>query len=246
MNVDVINQFKIGRSGAKVYLAKKNNTIGVYKTNIKNAPLVVEISKKLPFDQPEIYDYNHNSIFMEYIDGIALKHALKYPSDTVINQVTDYILSYIEYSLSTATNMNYDFSDIITSKISYLKDFVDVRHFNGIRNTNPYTIVHGDFTFDNLIYKDNKLYMIDVSPTEFNSIYYDMNKFRQDLTGLWFVRNEENKLPWKESCNKIYNKIQYHYPNIFNDIEFNLMVSRIIPYCKNDDFDKNYVLNMLV
>jgi len=246
MDVDIIRQFQTGRSGAKVYLAKKNGTIGVYKTNIKNARSVVDSSIKLPFDQPEIYEYNDNSIFMEYIDGIPLKQILKNPSSFVTNQIIDYILSYIEYSLSTTTNNNYDFSDIINRKISYLTNYVDISYFSQICHNRPNGVVHGDFTFDNLIYKNNKLYMIDISPTDFNSIYFDMNKFRQDLSGLWFVRNEKNKNAWKPTCDKIYNTIQLKYPDLFDDATYNLMISRIIPYCSGNEFDRQFILNCLI
>ena len=245
MDVKILNEFESGRSGAKVYLAEKDGIIGVYKTNVKNPLKVFELSKRIPFLQPEIYDYNHNSIFMEYIDGIMMREVLREPSISIVSHITDYILSYIDFSLSTSSGM-YDFSDTINNKILSLGDKVDIRYFKNIKTVHPFTVTHGDFTFDNLIYKDGKIYMIDLSPTDFNSIHFDMNKFRQDLSGLWFVRNQDNKHLWRPTCDTIYKNIQLKYPDLFDDATYNLMISRIIPYCSNNEFDRQFVLNSLI
>lgn len=245
MDVKILSEFESGRSGAKVYLAEKNGIIGVYKTNVKNPSKVIELSNRIPFLQPDIYDYNHNSIFMEYIDGIALRDVLRDPLSNIVSNLTDYILSYVDFSLSTSSGM-YDFSDIINNKISSLNDKVDIQHFKNIKTVHPFTVTHGDFTFDNLIYKDGKIYMIDLSPTDFNSIHFDMNKFRQDLSGLWFVRNQDNKHLWKPTCDTIYKNIQSRHPDLFDDSIYNLMISRIIPYCSDNDFDRQFVLDSLI
>lgn len=245
MDVKIISQFESGRSGANTYLAEKDGIIGVYKTNVKSPSKVFELSKVIPFLQPEIYHIDDNSIFMEYIDGITIKEVLYDPSPKIFSVITDYILSYIDFSLSTSTGMH-DFTDIINNKILSLNDKVDIHYFKNIKTTHPFTITHGDFTFDNLIYKDGKIYMIDLSPTYFNSIYFDMNKLRQDLTGLWFVRNEKNKNLWTPTCDIIYNNIREKHPDLFDDSIYNLMISRIILYCDNNESDRNYIYNMLI
>ena len=242
--MEILNQFLSGRSGAFVYLAKRNDVLGVYKSNVKNTSGIIELTKKLPFASPEIYDVTESSIFMEYIDGEPIKNVLLNSDNLVVNIITDYICNYIDFSLSSSTGIK-DFSDVITDKITYLSSWISENKFHGIPVNNPKTLVHGDFTFDNLIYKNGKIYMIDCSPTDFDSIYYDINKLRQDLTGRWFVRNEQSTLPYKPYCDKIYNNVNAEFPNIFHDATYNLMVARILPYCEKNVYDKEYILNMI-
>jgi RIO-like serine/threonine protein kinase len=245
MNVNIISQFISGRSGAKVYLAEKNGIVGVYKTNVKDPYGVYELSKKLPFRTPEIYDISDDSIFMEYINGRPLKDVLRDNDPIKIEIVSDFILSYVDYALNSSLGM-YDFSEIINKKIEQVSEFVSTSYLSNIKTVYPTSITHGDFTFDNMIYCENEVCLIDLSPTPFTSVYFDMNKLRQDLTGYWFVRQEPSYAPWVSACNKIYSIIDTKHPSMFDDGLYNLMISRILPYCKNNDFDFNYVLNMLI
>jgi len=240
----MISEFLSGRSKSKVYLAELNGIVGVYKTNIRDTAGIVHLSSRIPFRTPEIYEIDEHSIFMEYIQGNSMKDVLQNADNHTIDVVADFILSYIDFSLSSSYGM-FDFSLEVNEKISQVSKYVPSDLFTGIRTSYPRTIVHGDFTFDNLIYTDGKISMIDLSPSVFSSIHFDMNKFRQDISGMWFVRTEVDRTPWVNACNKIYNSIQTAYPMLLDDSLYKLMISRIIPYCDNHVSDRNYVLGML-
>ena len=240
----ILNQFLSGRSGALVYLAEHNNLVGVYKTNINNTKNIAELSKKIPFPSPEIYEITEDSIFMEYIDGEPIKNVLLNSDKRIISHITNYICEYINFSLST-TDCIKDFSDVVSNKIKQLSPWISDDKFYGIPVTHPKTIVHGDFTFDNLIYRNGKIYMIDFSPTVFDSIYYDINKLRQDLTGRWFVRNEQSPDKFKLQCDTLYNNISNEFPDIFHDSTYNLMIARLLPYCEKNIYDTGYIMNMI-
>lgn len=244
MDVNIISEFLSGRSKSKVYLAELNGIIGVYKTNIRDTAGIVELSSRMPFRTPEIYEVDETSIFMEYIKGSSMKDTLRDADSRTIGIVSKFILSYIDFSMSSSSGM-FDFSTEINDKISQVSKYVPSGLFSDIRTFHPKTVIHGDLTFDNLIYTDGNISMIDLSPTVFSSINFDINKFRQDISGMWFVRNEVDNSPWINSCNKIYNDIQYAYPTLLDDTLYHLMISRIIPYCDNHVDDRNYVLSML-
>lgn len=243
MDVKILNKFTNGRSGASVYLAEYQGTIGVYKTGIKNVPALLELRTKIPFRTPIIYEAIGNEVFMEYIDGISVFDYLNTSEN--VSEISKYICSYIKFSFDSAIGYK-DFSKEIEEKILQVSDTISPSVYDGIPRVLPNTIVHGDFTFDNLIYSNGEFVMIDLSPTQFSSIYFDINKLRQDLNGLWFARNKEITDAIVNKCKLIYYDIATEYPNLFNDSIYRLMVSRIISYCEKNSFDLNYVMNLIV
>ncbi len=245
MNVNIISQFTSGRSGAKVYLAEKNGIVGVYKTDIKDPHGVAELSKKLPFRTPEIYDISDDAIFMEYINGVSIKEIIKQNESSSLNVISDFILNYIEYAFSSSEGL-FDFGDVINEKINKVSSYISPNYFSNMHTIYPKSVIHGDFTFDNMIYYENEIVLIDLSPTPLSSIHFDMNKFRQDLSGYWFVRYEDDNIQWVNYCEEIYRLINDRYPSLFDDKLYNLMISRIFPYCKENTYDFEYIKQIIV
>ena len=239
--MELIHQFINGRSGSSVYLARHSNLIGVYKTKIKNANTIVNSYNLLPFKKPEIYSYTDTTLFMEYIPGISIKTYLDTATVTDLDRLVDYISSYFDFCLNSSTE-NKDYSNIVLDKQLSINNGCNEQLTYNFNCVLPKSITHGDFTFDNLIYYNNDFYMIDISPTDFDSIYFDANKLRQDLTGLWFVRNYNNKANYQLSCNYIYNKLKQKYSNVFNNEIYKFMLSRILPYCINHRKDYDFIM----
>ena len=236
----IIQEFTNGRSGCYVALAVIDNQLGVYKSGIKNVDQYLLNSKSLPFKKPEIYSYTDTTLFMEYIPGISIKTYLDIATATDLDRLVDYISSYFDFCLNSSIE-NKDYSNVVLNKQLSINSICDVVTYN-FNCLLPKSITHGDFTFDNLIYYNNDFYMIDISPTDFDSIYFDANKLRQDLTGLWFVRNYNNKANYQLSCNYIYNKLKQKYSNVFNNEIYKFMLSRILPYCINHRKDYDFIM----
>ena len=239
--MEIIHQFLNGRSGSAVYLARHNNQIGVYKTNTKNVLDIVHSYNLLPFKKPLIYSYTDTTIFMEYIPGISIKTYLETATVTDLDRLISYISSYFDFCLTSSTE-NKDYYNTVLTKQKCIADECNLNLTYQFNYVLPKSLTHGDFTFDNILYYNNEFYMIDISPTQFDSVYFDANKLRQDLTGLWFVRNYTNHSNYQLSCNYIYDKLKQQYPYIFDDEIYKLMLSRILPYCKNIVEDYNFIM----
>lgn len=227
----ILHTFNKGRSNSIVQLASVDNTVGVYKTNVPNALDVAQKWNSLPFNKPLLHFHTNDSIFMEYIPGISIKTYLEHATIKDLDRLIEFISSYIDYCYENS-DILFDYKHVIESKFEIYKKYIPVGTTYDFNTVLPKSITHGDFTLDNLLYYDNKFYLIDISHTVWDSIYFDINKLRQDLTGLWFVRDEDIKHNWKISCDYIYAKLNEKYTGLFNDEIYKLMLSRILPYSK--------------
>ncbi len=234
----IVRRFK-GHSGSSVYLVEKDNKHYVYK-NVDNAEQCVEVLKGLPFPVPEIIEVGKDFILMEYLPGLDMKQYLTYAGSSEIKQLTNFLVDYITSSFETSSQ--YDFGKELWEKYSQIKDHADIiTHVAKIPTDLPKGIVHGDLTLENIIFYNNKFYFIDAHPTNLNSIYFDANKLRQDINGLWFVREETDLVNYAVSCNLIYSTLLKKFDNLFNDNIYAFMLARILPYCKRD-LERNLVL----
>jgi len=239
--MEPIHQFTNGRSGSTVYLARQSNQIGVYKTKIKNVNAIINSYNLLPFKKPKIYSYTDTTIFMEYIPGISIKTYLETATVTDLDRLISYISSYFDFCLNSSIE-NKDYGNMVSNKQLSINNVCNEQLTYTFNSVLPRSIIHGDFTFDNILYYNNEFYMIDISPTLFDSVYFDANKLRQDLTGLWFVRNSKNNANYQLSCNYIYDKLNHDYPYIFVDNIYKFMLSRILPYCMNHKEDYDFIM----
>lgn len=240
--MNILHQFTNGHSGSSVYLVEVNNQLSVYKTNIKNVNEVIKSHDLLPFKKPKIYNYTDTSILMEYIPGISIKTYLETDSVTDLDRLVDYISSYYDFCLQNI-NTYKDFFDIVKHKQQSVNEYCEGNLSFEFNTVLPQSLTHGDFTFDNMIYYQGEFYMIDISPTMWDSIYFDANKLRQDLTGLWFVRAEKNKLVYRKNCKYIYDCLDKKYPNIFNDHIYKLMLGRVLMYSNRSSYEYDFLLN---
>jgi hypothetical protein len=238
--MEIVKRFENGRSGSSVFLVEISGTQLVYKAQIKNVPGVLQLNNLLPFDRPDIVDNGSDWILMQYIPGISMREYFATATQADLHKLIDFIRQYFDFSIASSIQM-VDYKNTITDKITALHEFISPEKIKIDATVFPRCVVHGDFTFENIIYYAGKFYMIDLSPGIFDSIYFDANKFRQDLSGYWFARYETNKQVYIDCCNYIYNELSRHY-DFFNDELYKLMISRILPYCdRNDTFESNFI-----
>jgi hypothetical protein len=230
--VKILQTFKNGRSNSVVHLAIVNDITGVYKTNIKNVEEIVQKWESLPFDKPKIYFHTANSLFMEYIPGTSIKQYLANATINDVDHLVSFISSYIDFC-KKSSKATFNYNDLIIDRVeSTYKSLLPVGTTFNFNTLLPKSITHGDFTLDNILYYNNKFYLIDISHSIWDSIYFDINKLRQDLTGLWFIRDEKIKQNWKIHCDYIYNQLDTKYPGLFDNEIYKLMITRILPYSK--------------
>ena len=228
-----------GHSGATVSLYKDQDTYKVVKENYNKARESVEILRSLPFSTPAVYEVTDNKIVMEYISGQDMASYLLSASEREINNLIEFLSNYINWCLDNSEqyNFNYELLDKIESigKHINLSFLIDKLNFEM-----PRSIIHGDFTLENIMFANDKFYLIDANPTALNSIYFDANKLRQDIDALWFVRKEKNKLHYRIVCEKISKELKKRFNFMQNDDIMTLMLARILPYCK-DSFTSNFL-----
>lgn len=235
--MNIIRKFK-GNSDSSVFLVEESGKTFVYKTMVKNAEQCAAMSIELPFPTPEIIEVTEQSILMEYIPGVDMKHYLMYASNADLQRLVFFLSDYIEYSLNSSNN--YNFQKEIEEKTNQLKRYIDLG--NSMPTIFPKGPIHGDLTLENILFYNNKFYFIDVHYTPLNSVHFDANKLRQDLNGLWFLREEEQTMNYVSSCELIYKSLNETFKELFDDRVYAFMLARILPYCKRD-LEKNLVLS---
>ena len=221
-------KFTTGRSGSTVTLIKQNGKTVVRKDNVKNCVQVVDAMRSCIMPTPEVYEYDDNSLVMEYLPGMTVYEYLLTASKNDIDRLIAEISRYIKHCLRNSTE--YDFSTEIVNKMR--STGVDINFANTVY---PRSYIHGDLTFDNIVYYKDKFYFIDFNYTELNSVYFDVNKLRQDLDAYWFIRNRERSVGIKMQLNYIKCELRKQFTDMFDDKLYKFMLSRILPYVKDDE-----------
>ena len=227
-----------GHSGCKVDLYKKDDEYIVIKegNNLSESAKILDQLSDLGFNTPKIKVISNNKIEIEYINGIDMQTYLS-KSDKKDNlKLIDFINDYYS-KLSYKTKK--DFSKEILDKIYQISKDIDYSKlpfsqdelYNKLPKIVSVGIVHGDFTLENIIYRNEDFYLIDSNPTLINSLEYDGCKILQDLDSLWFVRNQKLKNNYAISCNFISNQLKKNWPFLQDNYVVAFMMMRIIPYC---------------
>ena len=223
-----------GHSGATVSLFDNNVVV---KTNYNKARQSASILQELPFHTPEIYEIEDDTITMEYINGEDIRSLLEHHGQEGLDLLIKFIEQYFDWCL--ANSSKYIFTNEVDEKIFQLGDYINLESIKSqLQYDMPRSLIHGDFTFDNIIFKDGKFYLIDANPTYLNSIHFDGSKLRQDIDGFWFMRNVEDKLNYKISCLAIGEQLKSKYDFMRNNNLYVFMLSRILPYTKDEKIMK--------
>ncbi len=231
----------IGFSGSKVILYNyKNNFFVRKKKNVsRNLQRYNKIRNLLPL--PKIYKIGKNYYDMEYLNGLTIDQYLdNYPADKLI--------SFIIYSLKKISKIKYGLKDYSES-YNYLLNSISVKKEFGINQNKlfdklpkflPQTEYHGDFTLENIIYSQNKFFMIDCSEGLFDSYVFDYIKLRQDVSCNWFIRKNLN-INIISKLNIIHSKLLDEFKYYSNDYLLILMLIRVLRYTTRNSNDYNFI-----
>jgi len=226
--MQLIKELK-GHSGASVSLYDNNTVV---KTGYSKARESVDILERIPFPTPQVYEMTDDTIVMEYVNGEDIASYLERGDNERIDLLISFIEKYFDWCLDSS--IDYSFEKELDDKAIAIGEYINIQPIaNNLKYKMPRSTIHGDFTFDNMLFADGKFYLIDANPTNLNSIHFDGSKLRQDLDGFWFLRNKENKINYKISCLKIGEHLKSKYPFMKNNYLYLLMLSRILPYTKD-------------
>lgn len=249
--MQLIKQFK-GHSGCDVNLVKTNNDYFVFKTGDndklkKSFDILTELQNK-NFNVPN-HTYSDGVLKMEYINGINMTEYIENIDNQKMQKFIDFVVYYVE---TLTTNKFYDYSDEISNKLNSISKAFDTTKlsfdldelYNLLPKKLCKSLVHGDFTLDNIIYYNKNFFLIDTNPTDIDSLVYDLNKLRQDLDCYWFIRHLKNKTNHRIICDSISNTLKQKYDYLNNNHVLIFMLMRILPYCK-DKFTENFLIKRI-
>ena len=230
-----------GHSGCSVGLFRSNSGLVVAKTggnNLIESANILNYLHSIGFAVPEIHNVQKNSMLMQYIHGIDMKNYLAHANIDKINHLLNFINKYIETFID---HPQQDISIPIKNKLNQIKNSCDLSgleidlealYYHLPKVVPASKVIHGDFTLDNMLYHNNKFYLIDANPTDITSIYYDAGKLLQDLDCGWFIRNESNQTNYKVTCNYISSELKKRWAFLNNHYILVFMLLRILPYAK--------------
>jgi len=242
-----------GHSKSTVGLYYKKKKFIVIKEGQKNLGEAARILKKfssLGIKTPLIEIIKEDEIHMEYINGCDMQQYIQNASKVDLDKLIEFINDYYKIIISEASQSDvHDMSDVIESKLRDISkinfvnqlDFSLAELYDLLPKTSRLGLVHGDFTLDNILYKDNNFYLIDSNPTNINSLFYDANKIRQDIDCFWFIRDQQQKKNYSIACAYMSKTLKQKWKFLCDDYILIFMLLRIFPYC-NDKKTKEFLI----
>lgn len=232
----------VGHSGCSIDLYCKDSMYYVVKqgkNNLAKSAHILNDFKELGFYTPDIKVIKDDKIIMEYINGVDMRTYIYNADNKQISKLVNFINTYIERSKDFET---IDISNKVLNKIKEIEGKVNTsdltfdlfKLYEYLPTIGKCGLIHGDLTLDNILYFNDKFYLIDSNPTDINSIEYDTNKILQDLDCLWFVRDEKDKIGYKITCEKISQQLKNKWDFLNNKYILIFMLLRVLPYCKNE------------
>lgn len=255
-------------SHANISLQKNNNNIYVIKKTIRNKKNLLNLNKiktfpNFIFNNNYLFNFKNVSISnvklydnriiakINFINGDTGFDILKYMKIEEILKLRKSIIFYIDKNIENSESKLISkelYLDIIYEILLKYK-FIDKKLMNFLSKIlkkipshiqYPIGCNHGDFTFDNMIFKDNEIWLIDqiVSPVE--TPLQDVVKLYQDIDKNWFIRNGNitDELKIKTICS--FFKSDNFFKNLNKKFYTQLFLTelasttRIIPYIKED------------
>jgi hypothetical protein len=217
-----------GHSGCNIVLY--NNVVRKTSPTLEyNDRLKAQMEKQQSFshpiiESPQIYSWGYDDLNrfyfdMEYIHGINL--SVYFQKEKLSN-----CLEIIDLITSFQTEIKQiDIKDQILNKIQNIELNNEILE---LIKSNDWIINigegHGDLTFENIIIKKNKIYLIDFLDSFINGKLVDESKLLQDAFCYWSFKNKDSipKRKLLPVCEKFNSK--QHYYMLF------LHLIRIIPY----------------
>lgn len=202
-----------GHSGCRILLCEtEDNSVYVKKISANlnyNKRLVIQAEKQKAFVNgivmaPDVFTsgYTEEGLFyfdMEYIQGITLAEYMKTIEigkvrglvETLVKKVV--IPEVIEDDVDESAFHNK--IDMLEKELMPWNNGTVEQALKMLRNHSwkrfVKTICHGDLTLENIIVKDNRLYLIDFLDSFYDSWIMDISTLLQDVQTLWSYRMEE-------------------------------------------------------
>ena len=230
-----------GHSGSEVTLMENDSGLWVRKfKNVDRNYERLSALYKSGYPVPEIYTYLNQTLEMEYIHGLDMKHYLLHNTST---KLQEFLL--VTLDCFSENSIIKDYTKTYYQKLAWMDShqglpFTKEELIERLPKNIPQSMYHGDLTLENIIYTDPGFHMIDAVTVEYDSWVFDVAKLRQDLECKWFLRHSDAKLDFK--LQNIQDTLRECYPEAFNDNLLILMLLRVYLHTKEGDFEREFIL----
>ena len=253
-----------GHSGCKILLCEKNNNeIFVRKISSDknyNKRLAVQAKKQATYSNPNIKvpkvlqtGYTDDGLFyfdMEYVQGITMAEYIKTIEIGKVRSICESIVNNIVSRDSENTDVD---ESIFTTKIASLKEKLQPQNNpvinDAIELLNKHswkrfrkTQCHGDLTLENIIVKDNQLYLIDFLDSFYDCWIMDISTIMQDVQTMWSYRHDKEaeintKLRLLVFRDILMDTVKKVSPEDYVEVYYALLLKliRIFPYTKDKE-----------
>ena len=240
-----------GNSGCRVSLLNSKKGLFIRKTSRDisyNSRLISQFYKQAKFKDsvlktPKIFESGYSEGFfyidMEYVRGVSMNDYIVNHNPELCNKIISKILFTDQKCLFPPNELALkDKIQSISSKIKQSNPLLQECKKNLIRLYNAdwpnlqLSFCHGDLTFENIIIKDNDIYLIDFLDSFIDDYLLDASKLVMDLIIGWSWRHSD-KVPY------VKNSIIFsNMHKMFNDQEIDMInkfvflhLLRMYPYC---------------
>ena len=251
-----------GHSGCKILLCETDDNkrfVRKISSNVNyNERLEIQAKKQEEFKNeyikaPHVFSkgYTEDGLFyfdMEFIQGVTLS---KYIESIEISKIKELVIKIINY-IKTEKCVNSETDDIIfKNKIESLSKKLEKKSLiidKALKVLDKHSwsnfeksVCHGDLTLENIIIKNDQLYLIDFLDSFYDCWILDISTLLQDVELLWSYRYEEKinintilrLLVFKDILiDEIKNADKFLYLEVYYALL--LKIIRIFPYIKDD------------
>lgn len=228
-----------GHSGSDVFLMQRDGILFVRK--IGNVLRNIEQYQKLSsYPIPKILKANDTVLDLEYIHGLDIATYLLTNSH---RELVEFIINIIDRfnSIRILKDYSVEYDQL---KIDVTLPFTKEDLISNLPKQLPQTLVHGDFTLENMIFNEERGFvLIDPLSTNFDSYLFDLAKLQQDTTSKWFLRDRTYILDIK--LNQINNELKECYPEAFDPYLQVLMLSKVYNYTQPGSAEQTFILKAI-
>ena len=247
-----MTKLNTGLSGCSLELINDRVLRKYSPTTDYNLRLLSQADKQVVFgnriykniDAPKVYDIQKNYFDMEYIAGKNFDEFFSIASVNDVEFVVSTLFDYFDALIFTARNIDatkqiLEKLDNLKEKSSYPKYIEFLRKYvEDRRMIVPHTFCHGDLTFANIIFHQNRLFFIDFLDCYVDTFLSDLVKLKQDLHHLWAVKNQDvYTVRIHQIYEYIWDKLEVRYTDYLTD-GFHILdvinALRIEPYLTSD------------
>jgi thiamine kinase-like enzyme len=199
----------LGHSGCDISLVNSNGVTLVRKISKDinyNSRLKQQCDKQRKFSHksllaPKIFSEGLiGDLFyfdMEYVNGLKFNDYIKIKS---FDQVKSLFKDLLDFIFDNINDCCQNFDEVINDKIDSIVNtkLIDIKIVENLKiiakKPIPMGFCHGDFTFENIIISNDKIYLIDFLDSYIDSPIIDISKILQELDLDWSNRNTHSNL----------------------------------------------------